>query len=381
MYESFKSLFNEPLIQIIISNKRKKQNLYKKITIKPFLKEDILYFQFEHFTDTQVFHNNYSMDAVYDKFTQILNLNEFKQLDAFTKDETWQVLFNKSGKPTIKIKPNKTTSNTDLSHNQRKNYLIEEGKPVPYMVALGIMTDTGKVIKKRYHKFKQINRFIEMVEDTLSVLPTDSPINIIDFGCGRSYLTFALYHYLVTIKKRSVTMKGLDLKTSIIDECNSLATKCNYENLKFEYGDIANYSSSKPIDMVISLHACDIATDFALRKAVDWQAKIILSVPCCQHELNRQLSIEPLKDILSYGIIKERMASLITDAMRGNWLKLQGYDVQILEFIDVSHTPKNLLIRAIKTKEPLASEDKYTTFDYLQDYLTSDLTIRRPNKF
>jgi len=377
MQHPFKILFNENLQQIILSNKRKKQLPYKKVTLKPFLKNHQLYFQFEHLTDTQAFHHNYSLEEAYPAFLQLLQSNHFKNMHAFTKEATWQVFFNKSGTPSIKIQPNQRTVTTELDHNRKKKYLLEEGQPIPYMIDLGIMTPSGKIVKKRYHKFKQINRFIEMVADALATLPKDAPLNIIDFGCGRSYLTFALYHYLVTLQNRSVTIKGLDLKTSVIDACNQLAKKCNYNALTFEHGDIANYTSKRPIDMVISLHACDTATDFALQKAVQWQAKIILSVPCCQHELNGQLQIEPLKKILEYGIIKERMAALITDAMRGNWLKLQGYEVQILEFIDVTHTPKNLLIRAIKTKTSSPSKEDALSFNDLQAYLHADLTIAR----
>ncbi len=245
------------------------------------------------------------------------------------------------------------------------------------MEKLGIMTADGRVVRKRYDKFKQINRFIEMVSDVIGHLPTDRPLNIVDFGCGRSYLTFALYHYLTQVKQLTVNIKGLDLKEQVIKDCNALAKSCHYKGLSFEHGDIVDYTSTDDIDMVVTLHACNTATDLALKNATKWHAKVIMSVPCCQHELNGQLQIESLSDILEYGIIKERMSALMTDAMRANWLKLQGYDVQILEFIDVAHTPKNLLIRAVKVKDPEPTQIDYQAFDLLQNYMNSDLSIRK----
>jgi SAM-dependent methyltransferase len=311
------------------------------------------------------------------EITTLLQENNYKQLDIFTTDNEWHALFNKKGQATIKEKGTSTMTKTSLDHNRKKQYILEDGKPIPFFVALGIMTPDGKVVKKRYDKFKQINRFIEMVDDVIDALPTDKVLNIIDFGCGRSYLTFALYHYLVSIKHRQVHIHGLDLKEKVINDCNQLAKSCGYNDLTFEHGDIAHYTSKDEIDMVVTLHACDTATDFALQKATQWQAKVILSVPCCQHELNQQIDIVPLRDILQYGIIKERMSALITDAIRANWLKLQGYDVQILEFIDIAHTPKNLLIRAIKIREVTPTKIDYSAFNQLQALLNADLTINK----
>ena len=236
-----------------------------------------------------------------------------------------------------------------LSHNRTKKYVLQEGVPVPFLVDLGVMTAEGKVVKSRYDKFRQINRFLEFIEDVLPELPKDREVTILDFGCGKSYLTFAIYYYLHELKGYDIRIIGLDLKTDVIYACNQLAKKYGYRKLKFMEGNIADYTGSDEVDMVVTLHACDTATDFALAKAVGWKAKVILSVPCCQHEVNRQIANETLAPLFSYGLIKERMAALVTDAMRAEYLKREGYDTQILEFIDMEHTPKNILIRAIYT--------------------------------
>lgn len=374
---------NRDLIKLILSNPRKKTEEYNKTVIKPFEKEGILYFQFERFTATQAFHSNHTTQETVSLLMDLLEEKVYKQMDGYTSGEEWHALFNKKGKANITVKSNDKVMKADLSHNRQKKYLLEEGKTVPYLVHLGVMTEDGRVTKKRYDKFRQINRFLEMVDDVIPSLPIDRTLKIIDFGCGRSYLTFALYHYLSEVKGLPVHIEGLDLKEKVIEDCNRLARDCHYENLSFKHGDIVDYTSDDTIDMVVTLHACDTATDLALQKAVGWKASAILSVPCCQHELNSQIDCEPLADLLQYGIIKERVSALFTDAMRANWLKLQGYEVQMLEFIDVAHTPKNLLIRGVKVnqKEPATQADSdsidYSAFDALQNYLGSDLTIRK----
>ena len=200
----------------------------------------------------------------------------------------------------------------------------------------------------RYDKYRQINRFLEFIRDVLPDLPSGREITVVDFGCGKSYLTFAVYYYLNRLLGLDVRMIGLDLKADVIRECSRLAEKYGYEKLTFCVGDIASYQGASAVDMVMTLHACDTATDYALEKAVRWGARVILSVPCCQHELNRQIACEPLGPVLKYGLLKERMAALLTDGLRAGRLECEGYAVQILEFIDMEHTPKNILIRAVK---------------------------------
>ncbi len=242
-----------------------------------------------------------------------------------------------------------TTDSAALSHNRKKHYLLEEGIPVPFLVQLGVMTPDGRVVKARYDKFRQINRYLEFVEDILPSLPRGREISIIDFGCGKSYLTFALYYYLHEKQGYDVHITGLDLKEDVIAECGRLAKSFGYDKLEFLHGDIADYTGTDEVDMVVTLHACDTATDYALYKAIKWNAKVIFCVPCCQHELNKQIDDSSRMPIMKYGLIKERVSALYTDALRANMLEAQGYKTQILEFIDMEHTPKNILIRAVKT--------------------------------
>ena len=245
----------------------------------------------------------------------------------------------------------------DMSHNRSKRYILEEGTKVPFLQDLGVMTQNGDIVKSKFDKFRQINRFLEFIEDILPQLPKGREITILDFGCGKSYLTFAMYYYLHELQKYDIRIIGLDLKTEVIKHCNQLAEKYGYEKLKFLEGNIADYTGADEVDMVVTLHACNTATDFALAKAIGWKAKVILSVPCCQHELNEQMENEILAPIFSYGLIKERMAALFTDALRAEYLKREGYDTQILEFIDMEHTPKNILIRAVYTGKKANNEE------------------------
>jgi len=379
MYKDFlQDQLQATLIKITFSNPRKKTELYLKIIIKPFLNGEVLNFQFESFTQTQAFHKNYTKAQAFQALTQFIETNNYRQINGESTQGTWQMLLSKKGKVTLKeqLKP-QANKQVNLSHNRKKTYLLDNGQPIPFLVALGVMTDEGKIVKKRYDKFKQINRFVEMVDDVVQYLPTDRTIKIIDFGCGRSYLTFALYHYLVSLKGLSVEMVGLDLKEQVIKDCNQLAKTCGYDALHFEHGNIVDYDQSKDVDMVVTLHACDTATDLALQKANNWHAKVIMSVPCCQHEFNKTINNKTLTDIFQYGIIKERMAALMTDAMRGNWLKLHGYEVQIMEFIDVAHTPKNLLIRAVKVNDIPEDAIDYTSYDQLIADFNGDLTLRK----
>lgn len=250
------------------------------------------------------------------------------------------------------------TRKVDLSHNRVKKYILEEGKPVPFLVDLGVQTKEGKIVHSRYDKFRQINRFLEFIEDILPILPKDRPVHIIDFGCGKSYLTFAMYYYLHELNGLSLQVTGLDLKEDVITNCNALAKKYGYDGLTFLHGDIADYTGTDRADMVVTLHACDTATDYALYKAMKWEAKVILSVPCCQHEVNGQISCEALDGALRYGLLRERLSALFTDALRADLLEENGYDTQVLEFIDMEHTPKNILLRAVKRKNGAAGTGK-----------------------
>ena len=335
------------LIHITISNPRTKGGV-KKIIIRPVqLKKGICYQQ-ASYEDKKVFHDNMTEEECKDRIGELIQ--SFKQVELITETERLTALISKKGKASVKIKKVLCQREEDsLSHNRKKEYLIREGKPVPYLIDLGVMTKEGQIVKSRYDKFRQINRFLEFIEDILPSLPKDHPVRILDFGCGKSYLTFAMYDYLHEQKGYEVEMIGLDLKEDVMEHCNELAQKYGYEYLKFYTGDIANYEDNRPIDMVVTLHACDTATDYALHKAVMWGARVILSVPCCQHELNNKISCKELAPIMDYGLLKERFAALLTDGIRAKLLEEQGYQVQILEFIDMEHTPKNILIRAVYT--------------------------------
>lgn len=339
--------FTIDFISAVLSNPREKEEL-QKVKIRPLLKGAELYFQLEEFRGKQAFHENVRAEEAVVKTWELMQL--FKQMQIETKKFSCTVLVSKKGKITIKKKAvSGKVKEVDLSHNRSKKYILQEGTPVMFLQDLGVMTADGKIVRTRFDKFRQINRFLEFIEDILPKLPSDREVTILDFGCGKSYLTFAMYYYLHELKKYDVRIIGLDLKTDVIRKCNELSEKYGYEKLRFLEGNIADYTGVDEVDMVVTLHACDTATDFALAKAVGWKAKVILSVPCCQHEMNEQIQNEILHPALKYGLIKERMAALFTDALRAEYLEREGYDTQILEFIDMEHTPKNILIRAVRT--------------------------------
>lgn len=337
---------NKNLMQIIISNPRNREET-GKIHLRPVLVKDILVFQTSEYREKKVYHKNLSKDELIE---QILSwMNEYRQLEAISGQGQVTVLISKKGKITIKEKKSPVCMKpVDLSHNRKKKYILDPEKRVDFLVDLGVQTQEGKIVNAKYDKFRQINRFLEFIEDILPELPKEREITILDFGCGKSYLTFAMYHYLKELKGYPVKIIGLDLKADVIQHCNKLAEKYGYKGLQFFIGDIAQYEDVDAVDMVVTLHACDTATDYALDKAVKWGAKVILSVPCCQHELNKQIESKLLEPILKYGLIKERMAALLTDALRAEILESKGYQVQIMEFIDMEHTPKNILIRGVK---------------------------------
>ena len=328
--------------------------------------------------------------------------------------DIYTVLISKKGKTTVKKKQRREKAQAaDLSHNRKKHYILEEGIPVPFLRDLGVMTEDGKIVRTKTDKFRQINRFLEFIEDILPQLDKERELTILDFGCGKSYLTFAMYYYLHELKKYDIRIVGLDLKEDVIEHCGKLAEQYGYEKLTFLVGDIADYEGVDQVDMVVTLHACDTATDYALAKAVGWNAKVILSVPCCQHELNIQLSdpgrrkdgnggemtgavSETLAPVMDYGLLRERFAALVTDGLRAKYLERMGYETQVLEFIDMEHTPKNILLRAVKKvssgenasdagMDPGSSrsadhkKEKKATEDIIkcEQFLQADLTLGR----
>ena len=358
--ENIKKLLCETLnidfIQAILSNPRTKEGIIK-VKVRPVMMKDRLFLQLESFSKTQAFHENLEPEAAVERIVDYMK--EFKQMQMATKDTDYTILVSKKGKVTIQKKAVKTSRNVKIqAHNRSKKYILQEGMKVPFLQDLGVMTQDGKIVRTRFDKFRQINRFLEFIEDILPQLDKDKEITILDFGCGKSYLTFAMYYYLHELKQYDIRIIGLDLKSEVIAHCNALSKEYGYEKLTFLEGDIADYEGVNEVDMVVTLHACDTATDYALAKAVGWNAKVILSVPCCQHELNSQIENEVLAPIMKYGLLKERFAALVTDGLRAEYLESMGYDTQVLEFIDMEHTPKNILLRAVKSKEKHTKKEK-----------------------
>lgn len=367
-----KECIGEELYQIILS-KAKGSKAITKVKIRPLLLKGRLMFQVSETKGTQIFHSNLNKEEVTERIIDYLN-RDFSQAE-FTSGKLWaMVLISKKGKITIKKRKQEMACQADLSHNKVKNYILPEGVPVPFLVDLGVQTIDGKTVRSRYDKFRQINRYLEFIADIMPILPTERRIRIVDFGCGKSYLTFALYYYMKILCKRDIQVVGLDLKEKVIEECNSLAKKYGYENLNFVCGDVVQYQALEAVDMVVTLHACDTATDYALKKAISWGAKVIFTVPCCQHEVNGQIKNELLQPLLKYGLLKERIAALVTDGIRANLLEEQGYQVQIMEFIDMEHTPKNILIRAVRESNP---QKRVTNVGKMAQFLGVENTLQK----
>ena len=361
----FDEFLDQDLFQISLGNPLDRETI-QKAKVRPFLSGGELRFQLEEWIGKQVFHKNMDREECGAWLTKLLG-QSFRQCEIQSEKGWAQVLVGRRGTVTIKkkgnpageparIKPAGSPGGRQLLHNRKKTYVLEEGIPVPFLVDLGVMTREGKIVHARYDKFRQINRFLEFIEDVLPQLSKDRENTILDFGCGKSYLTFAMYYYLRVLKGYPIRVIGLDLKEDVIGRCNELSRKYGYDTLSFFCGDIASYEGVSQVDMVVTLHACDTATDYALFKAVSWGAKVILSVPCCQHQWNSQTKNELMKPILKYGLLKERMSALLTDGIRAEILEHVGYRTQILEFIDMEHTPKNLLIRAVKQGKPKDNE-------------------------
>ena len=346
-------IVKEEIIKVVISNKMNKDVEFNKINFTLKESKNKQYYQIEKYTEKQVFHENVEVEELSQKLIEYLS-GSYKQVGAWSNETTFDLKISKKGKVFLGKKKSNNQNLANKSHNKEKNYILKEGMIIQPLIDLGVFTKEGKVINSKYDKYKQINRFIEMIDDEIKKYD-EKELTILDFGCGKSYLTFVLYYYFVEIKKISVKMIGLDLKADVIKKCNDIAKRYNYENLRFELGDINGYKYNNKVDMVITLHACDTATDYALYNAIKWNSKMIFSVPCCQHEFNHQMQTDSLSILTKYGIVQERVAALMTDAARANLLEYLGYKTQLLEFIDISHSPKNILIRASKTK---ISKDK-----------------------
>lgn len=379
-------LLNGELLQMVFSSCRDPEKP-SVVKVRPVFLRGELMFQAAWREQNKEKHRNMTGPEALEQSMAWLE-GPYHQMQAECTDRTAAILVSKKGRMTVRSRSRKDAlPPRELAHNRKKQYILEEGRPVTFLTELGVMTPEGKVVHKYSDKFRQINRFLEFIEDVVPALPKDRETRIIDFGCGKSYLTFAVYYYLHELKGMDVQIIGLDLKEDVIARCNTLAEKCGYERLRFMTGDIADYEADaregRPAaDMVITLHACDTATDYALAKAVSWNAGVILSVPCCQHELNAQIRNDLLDPVLKYGLLKERMAALITDGLRASLLETQGYEVQVLEFIDMEHTPKNILIRAVrkgKQIDPgrLHRRSREEAIRDLEEAIGADLTLEK----
>lgn len=356
--EFFERIFREDKpVKLIFPAKRRKSLSYSKVTVRPIALAGEVAYQAEYIFDNKVTHTNIDA-AVTPDFCVNLMEKDFKQANVFTAEHDIQVLAAKTEKP--RITTNLADSNHiglsgSLSHNREKNYIIPDGTPCDFLIRLGVMDSNGKVVQKHYSKFRQINRFLEIIDDVFPYLAPEKafhkPIKIIDFGCGKAYLTFAIYHYLKLMKGLDVEITGLDLKTDVINFCNKVASDLGYCGLRFLRGDIADYKNDHA-DMVVTLHACDTATDYALINAVSWNTKVILSVPCCQHELFKQIKNDLHQPMLKHGILKDRLTEYLTDGLRGLKLESRGYDVSMIEFTSLEHTARNIMIKAIKKFDP-----------------------------
>ena len=335
--------FNENIYKCILSKPISKDCKYKKAVIS--LHKNT--YQIEKFTETQAFHENTDLAGVLKYLLSSLG-NDFAQYNAWDGACEYSIKISKKGKVLTSKRSSGQAPKAAAQHNREKNYILKPGTVIPPLVDMGIFTKDGKIVSSMHDKYRQINRFVELIDDEAKKLDSKKTLNILDFGCGKSYLTFVLYYYFTEIAKIPVKMTGLDLKTDVIEKCNKTAEKYGYKNLSFQTGDIGKYDFSGSLDMVITLHACDTATDYALYNAIKWDAKMIFSVPCCQHEINSQMKTDRFAALTRYGIIKERFSSLVTDSIRGNLLEYCGYKTQMIEFVDFEHTPKNILIRAVK---------------------------------
>ena len=309
-------------------------------------------YQAERIVNRQAFQSNLTSEEMY---PYVLSRFEegYRQLNAWSESYEYNLRVAKRGRAMFSRKANKNAAAPSEQHNRVKNYILPEGEIVPPLVDMGVFTPDGKVVPSHYDKYKQINRFLEMMDDTLTEIGEGETLHVVDFGCGKSYLTFILYYYLLKVKGIRAVVTGVDLKADVIAACNKAAKKYGYDGMSFVVGDIAGFQPKDVVDVVVSLHACDTATDYALYNAVSWGAKHIFSVPCCQHELNKQMTGGRFPILTRYGIIQERFAAMATDAIRANLLTVVGYKTQVLEFVDLSHTPKNQLIRGSKSEIPL----------------------------
>jgi SAM-dependent methyltransferase len=350
-----------------VLSKPRDRTLPTKVTVDPVDLRGETAFRFTSQLPDRATHENLVADAARERLGVLLS--DYRQGLLQTPEADWQVL----GEKVLRRPP--TRAAASRAHDRQKEYLLPEGTPVPFLVELGVMTPDGTVRKSRYDKFRQVNRFLELVDDVVSSLKPTGTLRVVDFGCGKSYLTFAIHHLLTEVRGRDVEITGLDLKADVIEACSTFARRAGLSGLSFEQGDIASFEAGGGVDLVVSLHACDTATDEALAQAVRWQADAILAVPCCQKEAYGQLESSLLAPLLRHGLAKERFAALVTDTLRAQLLELNGYRAQLVELVPLEHTQKNVLIRAVRGAP--AGEEAQRSYEELRDSLGLDPALER----
>ena len=363
MRETLINLFEDRMIRVILSQPKKKDQDYQKVALKWISDKKRSGYQVESFTATQVFHRFVEERDLVDELVKLSE--DFKQVHAFTENEEAALKISKKGKIFVMKQALKQKRTADTAHDRKKNTLLPEDEVIGPLVDLGILTNDGQILASKRQKLRQINRFLELVDDCLKDAKQGKKLRIVDFGCGKSYLTFILYYYLHEVRKLNVEITGLDLKKDVIEHCQKVALNYGYDQLKFMVGNVQAWSEEEPVYLVVTLHACDTATDYALNLAVRQNAKAIMSVPCCHHEASTQIESERFESLLKYGIVKERLCALLSDTIRAQALVVCGYQTQVLEFIDMDHSLKNLMIRAVK--KPVQENAKQKALNQIKE--------------
>lgn len=356
---------SQTLIQLVLS-RPVQRSAVSKVTVRPVQLGNENRFQWSFRRGPQELHENLTGEELLQRVTDAFG-TKFADLHWFATDADITVRHKSDGRPLIKRKP-PTKVAAPVAHNHSRTYLLPEQTPCPFLQAIGVMSPTGQVHPTMYHKFRQINRYLEFLNDIYDELPESGTLQVVDFGCGKSYLTFAVHYYLTALKSRTVDIVGLDRNRDVIEHCQTIATQLQLPGLRFTTGEIRGYQPEGPVHLAISLHACDTATDDALAHALSWQSDVIFAVPCCQHEIARLLPAETLAGLTAYGLLKERFAADLTDALRARFLEAHGYRTQVVEFIELEHTPKNLLLRAVRRRsEPAAiTQQKQMEYQHLK---------------
>lgn len=369
---------NNNINKITFSNIRNKELELDKVIGKLVSIKGSINLQLEYRYKRIIKHTNLATTDSSNIENTIRELFELaKDINVVTTNENINIKVSKKFK--ISVNRKKTATKViSFEHNKKKDYFLDEKQKYPFLVELGIQNNDGKILKSKYNKFKQINKYLEFIKQATTQLNSDKQITILDFDSGKSYLTFSTYYYLTEVLKMNVKIIGIDLKKEVIEHCNNITKKLNFSNLSFIYGDVIDYENKDEIDMVISLHACNTATDIAILKSLGWKAKVFFAVPCCQKEVNSQLNDEFLPFMLKHGIVKEKFSTLLTDSVRSEVLEAFGYKSDIVEFISAENTPKNQLIRAYKMtnnvdKDKITNLEKFTTSLNIKMFLLDEV--------